>query len=362
MEVAKVKTEEGLTRYLLLDENGDIVVPVLKYLKFLDNTGYARNSLRAYCQHLKLFYLFMCEENLDLNNVGIDNMAKFVRWLQSPYQSLTVIPLNPTESRRCPNTINTITGTVLSFFDYLMRHELYSNQLSITLKKSMTGNRKNFWKFLYHVNKNKSYAVSILRLKSPKKPVQLLQREEITTLMESCSNLRDMFLINLLWESGIRIGEALSLWLEDFETDACKIHIRDRGELENEAEIKTNHSVRTIDVSREIINKFFEYVSQYFSEDVHTNHVFIKHSKSGEYKPLAYQDVAYLFRRLKKKTKIHASPHMLRHSSLTELHRAGWSASHLQKRAGHANVTTTIQLYVHPSDDDLRKDWDKMRK
>ena len=37
----------------------------------------------------------------------------------------------------------------------------------------------------------------------------------------------------------MRIGEALALWLEDFEIDARKIHIRDRGELSNHAEIKT---------------------------------------------------------------------------------------------------------------------------
>ncbi len=74
---------------------------------------------------------------------------------------------------------------------------------------------------------------------------------------------------------------------------------------------------------------------------------------------MEYEDVASLFRRLRVKTDIDATPHTLRHSSLTELRRAGWKAEHLQKRAGHAQVQTTMQTYLHPSDEDLREDWEK---
>lgn len=34
----------------------------------------------------------------------------------------------------------------------------------------------------------------------------------------------------LFFETGMRIGEALSLWLEDFEISECRIRIVDRGE------------------------------------------------------------------------------------------------------------------------------------
>ena len=114
-----------------------------------------------------------------------------------------------------------------------------------------------------------------------------------------------------------------------------------------------------MDVSPDLINLFFDYVAEFHTEEVDTNHVFIKLSGENRYQPMEYQDIASLFRRLKTKTGIDATPHVLRHSSLTELRRAGWKPEHLQKRAGHAQVQTTMQTYMHPSDEDLRKDWEK---
>ena len=31
----------------------------------------------------------------------------------------------------------------------------------------------------------------------------------------------------------------------------------------------------------------------------------------------------------------------------------------VQERLGHSQVQTTINLYVHPSDDEIREDWEK---
>jgi len=114
-----------------------------------------------------------------------------------------------------------------------------------------------------------------------------------------------------------------------------------------------------VDVSPDLINLFFDYVAEFHTDEVDTNHVFIKLSGENRYQPMEYQDVASLFRRLKAKTGIGVSPHILRHSSLTELRRAGWKPEHLRKRAGHAHVQTTTQIYLHPSDEDMRKDWEK---
>ena len=361
MEVATVISKEGRKRYMLLDEAGDPVRPVLKFLRFKDNSGSARNSLRAYCQHLKLFFEFLSQQDMEYRDVGIDDMAGFLRWLQSPYRSLNVLPVSPVTSPRKPQTINVILSTVLSFYDYLMRHEDYSNQLSEKLKRSVPGSRRGFKGFLHHINKNKNYFSKILKVKAQKSRPKTIEKKHVQTLIEACSNLRDRFLIRLLWESSMRIGEALALWLEDFEIDECKIRIRDRGSLVNGAEIKTVCSPRTVDVSQDLIDLFLEYVTEYFTDDVDTNHVLIKHTRDNKYQPLEYQDVYSLFCRLKAKTGIAVTPHALRHTSLTELHKAGWSPVHLQKRAGHANVQTTMQIYIHPSEEDMRKDWESIQ-
>jgi len=105
-----------------------------------------------------------------------------------------------------------------------------------------------------------------------------------------------------------------------------------------------------------------QYISGYHTDEVDTNHVFIKISGANRYKPLEYQDIVSLFERLKKKTGIDVTPHILRHTSLTELRRVGWKDEHLMKRAGHAHIQTTMQMYIHPSDEEIRKDWEQAEK
>lgn len=359
MRVEPLITAGNQTRYILVDKNYDPVEPVLRYLKFKDNSGAARNTLRTYCYQLKLFFEFLEQENLDYHDVGLDEMAAFMRWLQSPYKSLKVWPVAPAEMSRNVRTINLTISTVMGFYDYLMRHEEYNLQLSERLKKQILGSRRGFKSFLHHINKNKMYTAKLLKLKEPRKRIKTISKEEVIQLMKACNNLRDKFLIRLLWESSMRIGEALALWLEDFEIDARKIHIKDRGELQNLAEIKTTCSVRNIDVSADLMNYYMDYIAEYHTDEVDTNHVFIKLSGERRYQPMEYMDVVSLFERLKRKAGIDVTPHVLRHTSLTELRKAGWKSEHLMKRAGHAHVQTTLQMYVHSTDEDIRQDWEQ---
>jgi site-specific recombinase XerD len=358
MRVEPLITLDNKTRYMLIDTLGEPIEPVLKYIKFKDNSGAARNTLRAYCYHLKLFFEFLEQERLDYEDVGLEEMAAFMRWLQNPYASLKVSPIANITSSRAARTINIVISTAIGFYDYLMRHEDYSIQLSAKLKKQILGSRRGFKDFLYHINKSKTYEAKILKIKEPKKKPKTMPKENIIKLMNACCNNRDKFLIQLLWESSMRIGEALSLWLEDIQIDARKIHIRDRGELQNYAEIKTVCSPRAIDVSVDLINFYMDYIAECHTDEVDTNHVFIKLSGINKNQPMEYQDVVSLFERLKKKTGLDVSPHVLRHTSLTELRRAGWKDEHLMKRAGHAHIQTTMQMYIHPSDEDIRKDWE----
>ncbi|MGO5074577.1 tyrosine-type recombinase/integrase [Clostridium sporogenes] len=360
MEVVKVKTEEGKERYFVADDNGLPVVPILKFIRFKDNTNYARNTLRMYCQHLKLYFEYLQEHNLDFQKITIDDLSLFVNWLQNPYKSLKVIPTTPVDTARSPRTVNIIVDTVLMFYDYILRHEEYSNDVSKRLKKFITGSSRNFKGFLYGIAyEQKKVTSNILKLKVPKSKPKTLNKSEIEMLVRACSNLRDKFLLSLLYETGMRIGEALSLWIEDIDISDMVIDLKDRGQLENNAEIKTVSSPRRIDISQNLAGMFMEYIAEYHNEEVETNHIFIKISGSNKNKAMDYVDVDNLFRRLKKKTDIYVTPHMFRHSSLTVLRIAGWQPELLRVRAGHKNIYTTMNTYIHPSDEDITREFEK---
>ena len=66
------------------------------------------------------------------------------------------------------------------------------------------------------------------------------------------------FLIKLLYETGLRIGEALSLFIGDIKFDHNKGHkLVDRGELSNGIMLKTGK--REIHISQELIYLFDDY-------------------------------------------------------------------------------------------------------
>lgn len=360
MEVVKVKTEDGKERYFVADDDGLPIEPILKFIRFKDNTNFARNTLRMYCQHLKLYFEYLQQIELDFQDITIDDLALFVNWLQNPYKSLKVIPTHQVETARSPRTVNIIVNTVLAFYDYILRHEEYSNNISDRLKKFVSTPSRNFKGFLYGIAyEQKKVTSNILKLKVPKSKPKTLSKEEIGILIRTCNNLRDKFLLTLLYETGMRIGEVLSLWIEDFDISDMIIDLQDRGELENNAEIKTVSSPRRIDISQNLADIFMEYLAEYHTEEVETNHIFIKLSGSNKYKPMNYTDADNLFRTLKKKTNIYVTPHMFRHSSLTLLRMAGWKPELLRIRAGHKNIYTTLNTYIHPSDEEITKEFNK---
>lgn len=48
MRVVEIETQEHKVRYVVMDEEGKLVGPIVQYLKYLDRIGSARNTLRSY--------------------------------------------------------------------------------------------------------------------------------------------------------------------------------------------------------------------------------------------------------------------------------------------------------------------------
>ena len=59
MKVQEVKLEDDKRRYLLVDDNGLPVIPVARYLKYIDNTGKSFNTQKTYCYSLKLYFEYL---------------------------------------------------------------------------------------------------------------------------------------------------------------------------------------------------------------------------------------------------------------------------------------------------------------
>ncbi len=59
MRVQEVLIENNNKRYILLEQEGLPVIPVMKYIKYLDKTGKSPNTQKTYCYSLKHFFTYL---------------------------------------------------------------------------------------------------------------------------------------------------------------------------------------------------------------------------------------------------------------------------------------------------------------
>lgn len=362
MRVQEVLLDNNNRRYILVDEEGFPVIPVVKYLKYLDTTGKSRNTLKTYCYALKQYFAFLQEKKKDYRKVRLEDLVEFVAWLRKPYESAKVTPLQPMKAKKTEKTINLTITAVTNFYDYLYRNEELQNDIVDKLMKQVfTGGRTRYKDFLYHVNKNKPSNRHILKIKEPRKKLKVLTKEEVQQLIKATTNIRDRLLIQLLFETGLRIGEALSLFIEDFIFDhknGYRIRLVNRGELENGAKLKTGE--REIYVSQALMDLLDDYLYEVVDElNLNTNFVFVKLRGKNVGQPMTYSDVESLFKRLRKKTGIHVHPHLLRHTHATMYYQQTKDIKQVQERLGHSQLQTTANLYLHPSEEEIRENWEK---
>lgn len=361
MKVQEVKLDNNQRRYILVDDNGLPIIPVAKYLKYIDNSEKSFNTQKTYCYSLKLYFEYLEHINIDYRNVNINILSDFVGWLRNPYENNKVVNLKPTKAKRTEKTVNLIITVITNFYDYLYRtEEIDNDMLDKLMKQVFTGGHKHYKDFLYHVNKDKPTSKNILKIKEPRRKIKTLTKEEIQKIYNATTNIRDEFLIKLLYETGLRIGEALSLFIEDIIFDhnkGHKIKLVDRGELPNGAMLKTGE--REIHISQELIDLFDDYAYDILDElEIDTNFIFVKLRGANKGKPLEYQDVSDLFKRLKKKTGIDVHAHLLRHTHATIYYQTTKDIKQVQERLGHKQIQTTMNLYLHPSDEEIRANWE----
>ncbi|MBB3127059.1 site-specific recombinase XerD [Paenibacillus rhizosphaerae] len=350
--------------YMLIDSNGSPIESVAMYMKFHYNKESSSNTLQTYCTALKYYFTYLEQRGIDYQQVSFQIISDFVAWLRNPYESNKVVPQKEVKAKRSERTVNTYLTVVTSFYDYLYREEFVeSNVVEKLMKKMFQGAGGNGYKdFLYHVNKDKPRFRNVLKLEEPRVRVKIFTKEQVNEIYQSTTNIRDRFLVRLLFESGFRVGEVLSLFLEDFQFDAIqrkhKIQLTDRGELPNGGKLKTGE--RKIDISQGLMDLYDDYLFEVLDEyNPDHNFVFVKVWGKNAGEPLTYSDVYATLKEIERKTGIYITPHLFRHTHGTIFYLQTKNIKAVQERLGHAQIQTTIDLYVHPSEEDIRKDWEK---
>jgi integrase/recombinase XerD len=286
-----------------------LVLDFLSYLEF--ERGLSRNTLEAYRGDLLQLGRFLAERHLSALDAGPGDVADF----------LTQLATGDDEHRPAsPATIHRKSACLRSFYRHLRREGLRESDPTATLSAPR---------------------------RSRKLP-QVLTRGEVEKLLSQPRGtdppaLRDRALLELMYASGLRASEAITLELGDVDFEEGVLRARGKGSKE-----------RVVPIGQAALRALAIYLERGRPDLVKTNaeaHLFVNFrggqlTRQGLYKIVRrHAQTAGLADRM--------SPHTLRHTFATHLLSGGCDLRSVQEMLGHADVSTT-QLYTHLSSERLK--------
>lgn len=146
--------------------------------------------------------------------------------------------------------------------------------------------------------------------------------------------LRNLALVDLLFATGMRVGEVSSLNVQDYFVRESVFRVKGKGGRDRLAVVVGDETVR-------IQRKYMEARAR-----IETRSPALFLNSSG--RRLTTQGIANVIKRLCEEAGIerHVTPHMLRHTVATLLLRNGVDIRIVQEFLGHASIATT-QRYTH---------------
>ena len=353
-----MKVQEFMTTknkgYLLLDKDYFVISEVKDFMKYLHATK-SSNTLKTYCHDLKIFYEF-CEikgyRAIEICNYGkkgpFSILSEFVTWLQYPEYIETGVIDKDKEPARTSRTVNAIMAGVLSFYQYLSINNMIKE---IPLLNSERSTNTRYKGFLSEMSNNiTKVRNNLLTVSAANKEIEPITRDTFNKLFAACETRRDKLLVALMFESGLRVNEALGIHLspelDDLQDYAIKIVARENNE--NGARVKryAEGTVYIPNYVQKLINDYLiNDVAKYDSE-----FLFLTQNGSTAGHPMKYQNAYDLFRRLSNKIGEKVHPHMLRHGFAQEKLDFGWTLEQIQTYLRHKNPTSTA-LYAKIKDE-----------
>ena len=306
---------------------------LIDYLNYMSTVrGASTNTIDAYGYDLSLFFKYL---KLYFKEVTLSDEMTFEQ-----------IPINDFSSDHLKDLQLVDFYAYLSYLEKMRDNGTYAKARKVASLKSF---------FHYLCSKAKIIEKDpTLDLESPKlgkrSPVYLTL-DESRDLLSAANNRdknspRDLCIITLFLNCGMRLSELCSINLSNIKGDTLTVI----GKGDKERTIYLNKA------SLKAINKYLvvrnEIDDKVYPEDKEA--LFI----SGKYRRINKRTVERIVKKYVNLAGLDDdkyTPHKLRHTSATLLHKhGGVDVKTLQEILGHENVSTT-QIYVHVDDESIRK-------
>ena len=262
------------------------------------------------------------------------------------------------EKNASANTVSSYMRDVRQFGDYLTERKLDFRKISSDeieeYMRSMMGKGKSaatvtrsiasiksFYGFLTASGVVKSSPVrGVAPVKVERKYPEILTNKEVELFLEQpqcvdAKGFRDHAMLELLYATGIRVSEMISLDVEDVNLSAGFIRCESKG---------TERMIPLYPAAVKALQEYMQDIRPQLCADVNDHALFFnmngeRMSRQGFWKIVKfYQEKAQI-----KKT---ITPHTLRHSFAAHLLENGADLRAIQEMLGHADISST-QVYAH---------------
>ncbi|HOA35335.1 MAG TPA: site-specific tyrosine recombinase XerD [Bacillota bacterium] len=274
--------------------------------------GLARNTLESYRRDLQKFLKYLEKKKITAPQ-EIDR------------QAITDYLLTLKNEGRTPATISRNVASIRSFFNFLVQEGLLED--------------------------NPAQLVKAPRIE--KKLPRVLTTKEIDQLLRQPRNdshvgLRDKAMLELLYASGIRVSELVSLNVTDFSPEVGYLRCRGKGMKERIVPIG---SVAVSYVQDYLRNCRQKMLKQNEEKALFLNHHGRRLTRQGFWK---------ILKKYARQSNISGeiTPHTLRHSFATHLLENGADLRSVQEMLGHSDISTT-QIYTQITRRKIREVYDK---
>lgn len=300
-------------------------IMVKQFMDYLQNERrYSGNTITAYKKDLEVFSLWL-RDNTAESELKMDDQKQIVDFMldfnKIDHQKIRIFINYLNRFGYKKKTLSRKIATLRSFFKFLSRQELIDSNPMIHIISPKLD--KSLPKFMYE------YQIEAL-MKAP----------DLSTNV----GLRDRAIMEVLYASGIRVSELVSIKTRDVDLDLGTIHVTGKGNKE-----------RIVPIGSYAISAINDYYKSGFLEDK-GDYLFygVRGKQLGDRTVRTLLDV-YISQ---VSTTLNISPHTFRHSFATHLLERGSDLRVVQTFLGHESLSTT-QIYTHVTKNQLKKTYDR---
>ena len=280
-----------------------------KFINYLKNErNYSPHTVKSYHDDLtQFFHILDCKPDL-IENIDIENIRFWIIDLKKKKFSI--------------KTINRKISSLKTFFNYCIREKYISS----------------------------NPVLKIRTLREPRRLPVVLSESSLDNLFSingifksSFEGNRDRLILELFYQTGIRLTELIGIKLTDYNSRKKELKI-----------IGKRNKERIIPLTQSLVDLLNNYIvlrSQTLNNPA-TSFLFTTNAGKKSYSKMIYRIVNYYLSLVSSVNK--RSPHVLRHAFATHLLNRGADLNAIKDLLGHASLSST-QVYTQVSGEKIKK-------